>query len=53
MSVINCKGLSKKYDDFLALNNVDLEIEEGEFYSALGGDLGNKINDENKYTFTA
>tara|TARA_Y100000739_G_C20493049_1_gene411332 strand:- start:138 stop:839 length:702 start_codon:yes stop_codon:yes gene_type:complete len=36
MSVINCKGLSKKYDDFLALNNVDLEIEEGEFFGLLG-----------------
>ena len=36
MSVINCKGLSKKYDDFLALDNVDLEIEEGEFFGLLG-----------------
>ena len=36
MSVIDCKGLSKKYDDFLALNNVDLEIEEGEFFGLLG-----------------
>jgi len=36
MSVINCEGLSKKYDDFLALNNVDLEIEEGEFFGLLG-----------------
>ena len=36
MSVINCKGLSKKYDDFLALNNVDLEIEECEFFGLLG-----------------
>ena len=36
MSVINCNGLSKKYDDFLALNNVDLEIEEGEFFGLLG-----------------
>ncbi len=36
MSVINCKGLSKKYDDFLALDNVDLEIEEGEFFGLHG-----------------
>ena len=36
MSVINCEGLSKKYDDFLALDNVDLEIEEGEFFGLLG-----------------
>ena len=36
MSVIDCKGLSKKYDDFLALDNVDLEIEEGEFFGLLG-----------------
>ena len=37
--------------------NYDLDnsggIEEGEFYSALDGDLGGKINDKNKYTFTA
>ena len=28
-------------------------IEEGEFNSALDGDLGSKINDGNKYTFTS
>ena len=26
-------------------------IEIGEFYNALNGDLGSKINDKNKYTF--
>tara|TARA_B100000902_G_scaffold334860_1_gene334237 strand:- start:391 stop:753 length:363 start_codon:yes stop_codon:yes gene_type:complete len=38
-------------------NNYDLDnsgnIEEGEFYNAIDGDLGGKINDKNKYTFTA
>jgi len=38
-------------------NNYDLDksggIEEGEFNSALDGDLGSKINDGNKYTFTS
>ena len=37
--------------------NYDLDnsgsIEESEFYSAIEGDLGSKINDKNKYTFTA
>jgi len=36
MSVINCTGLSKKYDEFLALDNVDLEIKAGEFFGLLG-----------------
>ena len=38
-------------------NNYDLDnsgqIEEGEFYNAIDGDLGSKINDKNTYTFTA
>ena len=36
MSVISCKNLSKKYDDVLALNGINLEIEEGEFFGLLG-----------------
>jgi len=36
MTVIDCKELSKKYDDFLALNNVELDIKEGEFFGLLG-----------------
>ena len=36
MSVISCKNLSKKYDDVLALNGINLEIEDGEFFGLLG-----------------
>ena len=36
MSVISCKELSKKYDDVLALNEVELSIERGEFFGLLG-----------------
>ena len=36
MSVISCKNLSKKYDDVLALNCINLEIERGEFFGLLG-----------------
>ena len=36
MSVIICNGLSKKYDEVEALKNVDLEVNEGEFFGLLG-----------------
>lgn len=36
MKVIDIKDLTKKYGDFLALDSVDLEIEEGEIYGILG-----------------
>jgi len=36
MSVISCKNLSKKYDDVLALNGVNLDVEKGEFFGLLG-----------------
>jgi ABC-2 type transport system ATP-binding protein len=36
MSVISCKKLSKKYDDVLALNGVNLDVEKGEFFGLLG-----------------
>ena len=36
MSVISCKKLSKKYDDVLALNGVNLGVEKGEFFGLLG-----------------
>ena len=36
MSVINCKDLSKKYDDVEALINVNLTVNEGEFFGLLG-----------------
>ena len=36
MSVISCKALSKKYDDVLALDGVDLNVEKGEFFGLLG-----------------
>ncbi|MDG1544926.1 MAG: ABC transporter ATP-binding protein [Candidatus Poseidoniia archaeon] len=36
MSVIICNELSKKYDEVEALRNVDLEVNEGEFFGLLG-----------------
>jgi|TARA_B110000495_G_scaffold158060_1_gene141865 hypothetical protein len=45
---VSKKALFGNYD----LDNSG-QIEENEFYSAVEGDLGNKINDKNKYTFTA
>ena len=45
---VSKKALFGNYD----LDNSG-QIEENEFYSAVEGDLGNKINDSNKYTFTA
>ena len=35
MSVVKCINLSKKYDDILALNEVNLTIERGEFFGLL------------------
>ena len=34
---IRIRGLSKKFGDFLAVDNVDLDIERGELFSILGG----------------
>mgnify|MGYP001205540672 FL=1 len=36
MTVISCSELAKKYDDVLALNSINLEIEKGEFFGLLG-----------------
>ena len=36
MSVISCSDLSKKYDEVLALDCVNLNIEKGEFFGLLG-----------------
>ncbi len=36
MTVITCTNLSKKYDEVLALNSVEIEIESGEFFGLLG-----------------
>jgi len=36
MTVISCEQLSKKYDDFLALDNINLEIKKGDFFGLLG-----------------
>ena len=36
MPVISCSELLKKYDDVLALDSVNLEIEKGEFFGLLG-----------------
>jgi hypothetical protein len=45
---VSKKSLFGNYD----LDNSG-QIEEGEFYNAVEGDLGSKINDNNTYTFTA
>jgi putrescine transport system ATP-binding protein len=34
---IQIEGVSKHFDDFVAVDKVDLEIQEGEFFSILGG----------------
>ncbi len=36
MTVISCTNLSKKYEEVLALNSVDIKIEQGEFFGLLG-----------------
>ncbi|MGL4106610.1 ABC transporter ATP-binding protein [Clostridium sp. LP20] len=36
MKVIEIEGLVKKYGDFLAVDNISLDIEEGEIYGLLG-----------------
>jgi ABC-2 type transport system ATP-binding protein len=36
MSVVKCINLSKQYEDILALNEVNLTIEKGEFFGLLG-----------------
>jgi len=34
---IRIRGISKKFGDFIAVDNVDLDIEQGELFSILGG----------------
>lgn len=36
MSFLSIKGLGKRFGDFVAVNNLDLDIERGEFISLLG-----------------
>jgi ABC-2 type transport system ATP-binding protein len=36
MSAIEFKNLSKNYDTLLALDDINLSIEEGEFFGLLG-----------------
>ena len=36
MTLISCNELSKKYDDVLALDKVNIDIERGEFFGLLG-----------------
>ena len=36
MTLISCNKLSKKYDDVLALDKVNIDIERGEFFGLLG-----------------
>lgn len=36
MKIIEIKDLTKKYGDFVALDSIDLSIEEGEIYGILG-----------------
>ena len=35
-SIISVRGVSKYFDDVHAVDNVDLEIQRGEFFSLLG-----------------
>ena len=44
MSVISCSNLSKQYDDVEALKNVELEVEEGEFFGLLGSQFTITVN---------
>ena len=34
---IRIRGITKKFGDFVAVDNVDLDIEQGELFSILGG----------------
>lgn len=36
MALLEIKGLRKRYDDILAVNNLDLTIDEGEVFALLG-----------------
>ena len=36
MSRLKLSGVSKRYGDFLAVDNIDLELQSGEFVSLLG-----------------
>ena len=36
MTLISCNELSKKYDDVLALDKINIDIEKGEFFGLLG-----------------
>jgi len=36
MSILEIKGLTKKFGDFTALNNIDLSMEEGAIYGFIG-----------------
>ena len=36
MSRLKLRGISKRYGDFLAVDNIDLELQSGEFVSLLG-----------------
>jgi len=36
MPVIECRELSKKYEDFLALDKINLSVSKGEFFGLLG-----------------
>jgi len=36
LSRLKLTGVSKRYADFLAVDNIDLELQSGEFVSLLG-----------------
>ncbi len=36
MSFLTLKGISKRYGDFTAIEQIDLDVERGEFLSLLG-----------------
>jgi len=42
MPLIEIKNLSKKFDDFIAVDNVSLEINEGEIFGLLGAERRGK-----------
>ena len=35
-NAITVKNLTKKYDDFTAVNNISFDVEEGELFAFLG-----------------
>lgn len=47
MNAIVTKGLTKKFGEFIAVNNIDLEVGNGEIFGFLGAN-GDGENDNNQ-----